>query len=120
MPSERAGDEWERIDEDADAESGDTRIRVESGEHGTYELRREEYGLVEFESATMADDGQGFERYDWHPDERFVLHGDTEAEQFAQMLRKEGAFDPNVLFFRQREWSDGRSDGAGKGDDNAE
>lgn len=95
-----------RIDEDPGAESGDTRIRVESGEHDTYELRREKYELVQFETADMDEDGDGFERYDWHPEETFVLHGDGEAEQFAQMLSEADAFDPNVLFFRQREWSD--------------
>jgi len=101
--TDRNSTDWERINEDPSAEPGDTRIRVEPGEHGTYELRREEYELVEFESNTMADDGHGFERYDWHVEDRFILHGNSEAEQFTQMLRKEGAFDPNVLFFRQRE-----------------
>lgn len=95
-------DDMERIDEDDDAVTGDTRLRVEAGENDTYVLRREEYCLVEFE--TMGDDP--FERYDWSTDERFILRSDTEAEQFASMLADSGAFDPNVLFFRQREYPD--------------
>lgn len=115
--TDRAGDGWERIDEDPAAETGDTRIRVDAGEHDTYELVREEYELVEFETNVDADDGQGFERYDWHPEDQFILYGDSEAEQFAQMLRKKGAFDPNVLFFRQRDWSCGCSqDGENSGE----
>jgi hypothetical protein len=96
----------ERIDEDEDAETGDTRIRVEPGDHGTYKLYREKYNLVEFETDLESDDGEGFERYDWSPEDTFVLHSENEAEQVAKMLAGEGAFDPNVTFFRQREFSD--------------
>lgn len=102
---DNSASEMERIDEDPNAETDDTRVRVESGENGTYVLRRERYSLVEFETETMADDGDAFERYDWHTDEKFVLRGDSEAKQFSSMLSDEGAFDPNVLFFRQRDWS---------------
>jgi len=96
----------ERIDEDEDAETGDTRIRVEPGDHGTYKLYREKYNLVEFETDLESDDGEGFERYDWSTEDTFVLHSENEAEQVAKMLAGEGAFDPNVTFFRQREFSD--------------
>jgi len=106
MPSRgpEANNDWDRIDEDPDAVSGDTRLRVVEGDHGTYVIRREEYALVEFETSVEADDGQGFERYDWHLDEKFVLRSEGEAKQAAAMLAKAGAFDPNVLFFRQREF----------------
>jgi hypothetical protein len=93
----------ERIDEDPAAETNDTRLRVERGDHETYKLKRERYCLVEFESAAMADDGDGYERYDWSPDETFTLRSPHEAEQAARMLAAEDAFDPNVLFFRQRD-----------------
>lgn len=99
----------ERIDEDEDAVAGDTRIRVESGENDTYVLKREKYGLVQFATESMGDD-ESFERYDWHGDEKFVLRGKSEAEQFSSLLAKEGAFDPNVLFFRQRDWTDTESE----------
>lgn len=92
---------WERIDEDPSAETGDTRIRIDSGDNDTYALRREQYGLVEFESVTHAEDGEAFERYDWSTDKKFVLRGESEAKQFASMLADEDAFDPAVLFFRQ-------------------
>lgn len=94
----------ERIDEDPNAETNDTRIRVEAGEHDTYVLRRERYCLVEFETEVKAGE-DAFERYDWHTDETFVLHGDSEAEQFSKMLAQEDAFDPNILFFRQRDFT---------------
>lgn len=97
-PEIRTDGGMDRIDEDESATTGDTRIRIDTGEHDTYVLRREKYGLVEFESC--GDDA--FERYDWHTDETFVLRGDSEAKQFAFMLSEEGAFDPNILFFRQR------------------
>lgn len=100
------GEDLERIDEDENAVSGDTRVRVESGENDTYTLKREKYGLVEFESGAHADDGQGFERYDWHTDETFVLRSETEAEQAASLFEGEGAFDADVLFFRQRTYGD--------------
>lgn len=106
--------EMERIDTDESAETGDTRIRVEAGENDTYVLKREKYTLVEFETETMSSEGEPFERYDWFTEERFVLHGDSEAEQFSSMLSKAGAFDPNVLFFRQRDW-DGASSNDSKG-----
>ena len=98
--SKRSRDGMERIDEDPDAVTGDTRVRVEADDHDTYVLCREKYGLAEFESAGE----NAFERYDWHTDETFVLRGDSEAKQFASMLSDEGAFDPNVLFFRQRDF----------------
>ena len=97
-PEIRTDGGMDRIDEDENATTGDTRIRIDTGERDTYVLRREKYGLVEFESC--GDDA--FERYDWHTDETFVLRGDSEAKQFAFMLSEEGAFDPNILFFRQR------------------
>lgn len=98
--------EWERIDEDESAETGDTRLRVSSGRYDTYVVMRERYCLVEFESENVGESDDGHERYDWSVDSQFVLYGSTEAEQFARMLSDEGAFDPNVLFFRQREWDD--------------
>ena len=101
MPGEQSSSEMERIDEDPNAETDDTRIRVETGEHDTYVLRRERYSLIEFETAIEADDGEGFERYDWHLEEKFVLRSRSEAKQFAGMLANEEAFDPTKLFFRQ-------------------
>jgi hypothetical protein len=92
-------DDIERIDEDENAETGDTRIRIEPGEHGTYEIVREKYSLVEFPGPS---DDIEHERYDWHRDESFVLRSVEEAEQVAGMLEDSGAFDANVLFFRQR------------------
>lgn len=107
----------ERIDEDIDAVSGDTRIRVEGCENETYVLKRERYGLVQLASEKMGDD-ESFEQYDWYTDETFVLRSTDEAEQFSALLAKEGAFDPNVLFFRQRDWStDDDEAGADQGDD---
>jgi hypothetical protein len=92
------GDDLERIDEDPNAETNDTRIRVETGEHGTYELIRERYCLVEFPGPS---DDIEHERYDWSRDESFILQSEHEAEQCASMLSDEDAFDPNVLFFRE-------------------
>lgn len=96
----------ERIDEDPSAETDDERLRVEAGEHGTYKIYRERYCLVEFETDAMAEDGEGFERYDWSTDDSFILQSENQAQQAAQQLRKAGAFDPNKLFFRQREYDD--------------
>ena len=101
MPRDTSDSGWDRIDEDENAETNDTRIRIEPGEHGTYEIIRERYCLVEFPG--LSDDIE-HERYDWSRDESFVLQSEYEAEQVAQMLRKAGAFDPNVLFFRQQDY----------------
>jgi len=90
--------EYERIDADPDARSGDTRVRVEVGEHGTFEIVRERYTLVAFPGPS---DDIEYERYDWTPDARFVLANDHEAKQVAAMLHEEGAFDPVVAFFQQ-------------------
>lgn len=95
-----SSDGMERIDEDPNAETGDTRVRIDPGENDTYVLKREKYGLIEFATEKMGDD-ESFERYDWHLDEKFVLHGDSEAKQFTSMLAEEDAFDPTTLFFRQ-------------------
>lgn len=99
MPRDTSDSDWERIDEDENAETNDTRIRIESGDHGTYEIIRERYSLVEFPGP--GDDIE-HERYDWSRDESFVVRSHHEAEQVAGMLEDEGAFDANVLFFRQR------------------
>lgn len=96
-----SSDDWERIDEDPNAESGDTRIRIEAGEHDTYVIVRERYCLVEFPGP--GDDIE-YERYDYSREDSFVLHGEEQAKQVAHMLSDAGAFDPNVLFFRQREF----------------
>lgn len=112
-----------RVDADEDAVTGDTRIRVDAGEHDTYTLRREKYGLVEFESGAT---DEPYERYDWYTDEEFVLPTAGEAEQCAGLLAKVDAFDPNVVFFRQRDYdaaaadpepavdADGDADGGGE------
>lgn len=93
--------DWERIDEDEDAETGDTRIRVVEGDHGTYEVVREEYSLVAFPGPS---DDIEHERYDWSRSESFTLYGENQAEQVAGLLAKADAFDPNVVFFRQRDF----------------
>lgn len=102
---ESSADGRRRIDRDENAVTGDTRIRVESNENDTYVLKREEYDLVRFTDEDMGDE-EDLEEYDWHVDETFVLHGKNEAEQCSALLVQEGAFDPNVVFFRQREWDD--------------
>lgn len=107
-PEDRSVDSrWVRIDEDPQAETGDTRIRVREGENDTYELIREEYSLSVFPGPK---EEIGYEKYDWSRKESFVLYGDSEAKQFAGMLEKADAFDPNVLFFRQREIPDDGGD----------
>lgn len=93
-------DEWERIDEDPNAETNDTRIRVEEGDHGTYEIIRERYCLVEFPGPS---DDIEHERYDWSWYESFILQSEDEAKQVAWMLADEDAFDPNITFFRDRD-----------------
>lgn len=98
--------EMERIDEDENAVTGDTRLRIHEGEHGTYEIVREKYSLTEFESEPMSDDGHSFERYDWFPDEKFVVHSSGQAEQIAGLLAKVGAFSPNITFFRQMDYTE--------------
>jgi hypothetical protein len=94
-------DDIERIDEDPDAETDDSRIRICAGEHGTYEIIRERYTLVE---APGPSDDIERKRYDWLREQSFVLRSEAEARQVAAMLSKEGAFDPNVLFFG--EWGE--------------
>lgn len=109
----------ERIDEDESAVSGDTRIRVR--ENGAdFVLVREQYKLVEFETGAHSDTEQegdsvgsdeadsandttpkSFERYDWSVDDRFTLHGDTEAKQVTAELERLDAFDAEILFHRQ-------------------
>lgn len=99
--------DMERVDNDPNAQTDDTRIRIEPGENNTYVLKRERYCLVKHESAFERDNNEkGYEEYDWATDETFVLHGDHEAKQFAAGVADAGAFDPNVLFFRQREFTD--------------
>lgn len=93
-------DDIERVDEDEDAVTGDTRIRIVPGDHDTYEIVREEYSLVEFPGPS---DDIKQERYDWHRKDSFVVRSKNEAEQIAGMLEKADAFDANVLFFRQRQ-----------------
>ncbi|MDS0280345.1 hypothetical protein NDI85_21400 [Halomicroarcula sp. S1AR25-4] len=91
-------DDWERIDEDPNAETNDTRLRLEEGDHGTFKLVRERYCLVEFPGP--GDDIE-HERYDWHPGGSFVLQSEQEAMQVASMLADADAFDVEVLFCRQ-------------------
>ena len=103
--------DMERVDNDPNAKTDDTRIRIETGEHDTYVLKRERYCLVKHESAFERDNSdKGYEEYDWATDETFILHGDNEAKQFAAGIADAGAFDPNVLFFRQREFTDDTTD----------
>ena len=99
-PSE--GHEMERVDNDENAVTGDTRIRVEQ-EGDDYRLVREKYCLVKFPGPS---DDIEHEEYDWSREESLLLHGEEEAKQVAGLLSKAGAFDPNVLFFRQREYPD--------------
>lgn len=102
----------ERIDQDENAETGDTRIRVVENEGDGYEIRREEYSLREFVTDTEVQEGgvaeeeyedrdEGFEWYDWAKSESIRLYNERQAEQVASMLEKQDAFDANVLFFRQ-------------------
>lgn len=89
----------ERIDNDENAVTGDSRIRVRQ-EGEDYRIVRERYCLVKFPGPS---DDIEHEEYDWSREESLLLHGEEEAKTVAGLLSKNGAFDPNVLFFRQRE-----------------
>jgi len=95
-------DDLERVDRDETAVSGDTRLRVRA-EGEDYVIVRERYCLVKFPGP---NDDVEKEVYGWSREESLTLHGESEAKQVASLLSDEGAFDPNVLFFRQREFPD--------------
>lgn len=91
--------ETEDTHNDPEAELDDTRLRVEAPADGVFDLVRERYCMVQFETPGM-DDVEVMQReYDWHREESFRLHGEEEARQYARLLVKDHeAFDPQILF----------------------
>lgn len=82
-------------DGDTDAAAGDTRVRVEAGDDGTYTVVRKRYTVVEVDTE---EDGRTTTRYGWATTETFTLYPPAEPKQVAAMLAARGAFEPAQVF----------------------
>jgi hypothetical protein len=91
-------EDYERVDADPNAETGDTRVRIYVGEHGTYKIARERYNLVKFPGPS---DDVEVKEYDWSTEDSFIVRSDDEAKQIASALEDADAFDVSVLFFHE-------------------